>query len=182
MAGREPGTWWRQIGPLFTAGRGVATGRGLGEEEAAQAETIYLEHEEQLGREASSAAFQGQVGREEGMPSAKAASGPCLVSPTFPAALESSPAVVAQSRARCQPFPPQSPAWGCPSHWDSPPDCRFYLLLHVYCTPPYARHCAFLSSDDYVRWVCSPLSRGENGEVISNLSRAARKVRAVEGT
>lgn len=178
MAGREPGTWWRQIGPLFTAGRGVATGRGLGEEEAAQAETIYLEHEEQLGREASSAAFQGQVGREEGMPSAKAASSPCLLPPTFPAALESGPAVAAQSRAHVSSPHSQAPAWGYPSQWDSPPDCRFYLLLNVYC----ARHRAFLSSDGYVRWVCSPLSRGENREVISNLSRAARKVGAVEGT
>lgn len=98
MAGREPGTWWRQIGPLFTAGRGVATGRGLGEEEAAQAETIYLEHEEQLGREASSAAFQGQVGREEGMPSAKAASGPCLVPPP-PSLQPWNPALLSSPRA-----------------------------------------------------------------------------------
>lgn len=44
-------------------------------------ETIYLEHEEQPGREVSSAAFQGQVGCEEGMPGAKAASGPCLLLP-----------------------------------------------------------------------------------------------------
>ena len=131
MAGREPGTWWRQIGPLFTAGRGVATGRGLGEEEAAQAETIYLEHEEQLGREASSAAFQGQVGREEGMPSAKAASGPCLVPPTFPAALESSPAVIAQSRARCQPFPPPVPSLGLPFPLGQP--TRLQVLSAVAC-------------------------------------------------
>lgn len=28
MAGRKPGKWWKQIGPVFTAQRGVATGRG----------------------------------------------------------------------------------------------------------------------------------------------------------
>lgn len=128
MAGREPGARWRPIGPLFTAGRGVATGRGLGEEEAAQAETIYLEHEEQLGREASSAAFQGRAGREEGMPGAKAASSPCLVPPIFPAALESSLAIVAQSRAHVNHPHSQALAWGCPSRWDNPPDCRFQFI------------------------------------------------------
>lgn len=75
-------------------GRGVATGRGLGEDEAARAETIYLEHEEQLGREASSAAFQGQVGREEGMLGAKVASSPCPLptpSPHLPCSLGMQP-------------------------------------------------------------------------------------------
>lgn len=57
---------------------------GWGENEAAQAETIYLEHKEQLGREASSAAFQGQVGREEEMPGAKAASSPVSCHPPTP--------------------------------------------------------------------------------------------------
>lgn len=73
-----------RAGVYCPAGRGVATGRGLGEEETAQAETIYLEHEEQLGREASSAALQGQVRREERMPGASAASSPRLLPPASP--------------------------------------------------------------------------------------------------
>lgn len=50
VAGREPGTWWRQIGPVFTAQPRCCNRKRAGGEEAAQAETIYLEHEEQLGR------------------------------------------------------------------------------------------------------------------------------------
>lgn len=78
---------------------------GWGGEEAAQAETIYLEHEEQLGREANSATFQGQVGCEEGMPSAKAA---CLLPPTS----EFSPTVLAQSRTSWPAIPTASPPLG----------------------------------------------------------------------
>lgn len=85
---------------------------GWGEEEAAQAETIYLEHEEQLGREASSAALQGQVRCEERMPGASAASSPWLLPPASPLPWNPAlPSSAGSSVSRCPVLIPCSAAF-----------------------------------------------------------------------
>lgn len=95
------------------------------EEEAAQAETIYLGHEEQLGREASAvAAFQGQVRCEEGLSGAKAAAVTASCLPTGPAASPTSrPTAPAPSRAG----PAPRLHVGLPFPGRHPPGCRFCL-------------------------------------------------------
>ena len=116
---QEARDWWREIGPVFIARpRGVATGRGLGEEQAAQAETIYLEHEEQLGREASSAALQGHARREERMPGANAASSP-VSCPLLPCCLGIQP--LRPQQGHHQPFPSPRPLLRLPFPVGYPP-------------------------------------------------------------
>lgn len=82
------------------------------------------------GEEASSAAFQGQVGCEEGMPHAKAASSLCLRLPTtFPG--EFSPCPHPELSTLVSHPHSWSLACSCPSQWDAPPNCRLLLLPSV---------------------------------------------------
>lgn len=143
--------------------RGVATGRGLGEEEAAQAETIYLEHQEQLGREASSAALQGQVRPRNG----------CLVrtqpavpapAPCFPAALESSPSFLTRVIVSRSPvLVPCSAA--CPSGLP-------HQTAGFTCSWKYSTAQSFTVRPG--RQACASFPRDGNREVISGLSRATQ--------
>lgn len=97
MAGRGPGMWWRQIGPVFTVQLRCCNRKlaGGGREEAAQAETIYLEQEEQLGREAR---LSSQLSKATQDAHAMAASHP-ISCPACLLRCTSSPAVLVQSRA-----------------------------------------------------------------------------------
>lgn len=152
-----------RAGVYCPAGRGVATGRGLGEEEAAQAETIYLAHEEQLGREASSAALQGQVRREERMPGANAASSP-VSCPLLPCCLGIQP--LRPQQGHRQPFPSPHPLLRLPFPGGCPTDSRLYLLLKA-----QQRTVRYLWP---VRQACASFSRDGNTGVISDLSRATQ--------
>lgn len=76
VAGWEPGTWWRQIGPSLLSSRGVATGRrlGRGRRFPGRKQFIWGTRSSWRGRPTRFACFQGQTGREEGLARAKAAS------------------------------------------------------------------------------------------------------------
>lgn len=60
--------------------------------------------------------------------------------PCFPAASESSPA--SSPGSSVSHLQSSSPAQGCPSQWDAPPDVGLYLLLNIqHCTVLYYLAC-----------------------------------------
>lgn len=138
VAGREPGTWLRQIGPVFTVQQRCCNRKRGGEGGGSSDGNNLSGARGTAGEEASFAAFQGQVECEEGMPGARAASSLCLWLPIPHSLWPQNSVPLSLPTARPLVSHPQailglSTALPFPAGWLT--NCRVYLLLKVECSP-----------------------------------------------
>lgn len=127
VAGGEPGTRWRQIGPVFTAQPRCCNRKRAGEGGGSSGGNNLSGARGAAGEEASSAALQGQARCVDGIPGAKAASGLRLPTPSR-GPVNSVPLSSPTAEPAGQPSPLLALSLGLPFPVGCPPDCRAYLL------------------------------------------------------
>lgn len=138
VAGSAPGTWWRLIGPMFTAQQRCCNRKRGGEGGGSSGGNNLSGARGTAGEEASFATFQGQVECEEGMPSARAASSLCLWLPIPRSLWPQNSVPLSSPRARPLVSQPQaslglSMVLPFSAGWLT--NCKVYLLPRVKCPP-----------------------------------------------